>query len=442
MGDPTTKKGAPATLTSVTARVRGIRLALGERHASFKLPREGLWVVDGVLGPRSLPPRALDLIDLAGAIYRVESQVPARPTNPVAEWAVSAPVRDLRFWNESGGVLLARVLTFLTRAKWTFDFRARPRAPTMIPASSVARRVDQIALFSGGMDSACGAGVHAGAKSLTQLVGFATRQKTLQQELAHELGYQPPTQWRLPGARGKEGMNLIRSMMFLSLGAAVAETFGATHIYQYENGALASAIPPAGNFLATRHAHPILHHRLEQLFAAVFERPLVIVNPFALMTKREVANAFANAAGTNLSESVLRRTETCWQLYQAHAGGEPKTPGVPCGVCTPCIVRRTARPREVKARAWPGWRGYAFDLMKPQTRNSPKLGRAFRAYLELVEIVSLARDDLELLRELAPEARVVVGGPDLPLGDAANLLRRFVSEFCDTFQIVVPKRTQ
>jgi hypothetical protein len=33
-------------------------------------------------------------------------------------------------------------------------------------------------------------------------------------------------------------MNLIRSFMFLSLGAAVAESYGARRIVQYENGVL------------------------------------------------------------------------------------------------------------------------------------------------------------------------------------------------------------
>lgn len=41
---------------------------------------------------------------------------------------------------------------------------------------------------------------------------------------------------------GNEGMNLIRSIVFLTLGAVVAETFGTSSIFQYENGFLAAAI--------------------------------------------------------------------------------------------------------------------------------------------------------------------------------------------------------
>src|SRR5262249_7696329 len=67
------------------------------------------------------------------------------------------------------------------------------------------------------------------------------------------------------GRRGKEGMDLIRALMFLTLGAVVAESFGAEHVFQYENGCLAMAIPPAGTMVPTRHAHPELHRRMQSL---------------------------------------------------------------------------------------------------------------------------------------------------------------------------------
>jgi hypothetical protein len=201
------------------------------------------------------------LVDLAGAIYRMESQIPARRTNPTRQWHVTAPVRKPAFWRQKGGPLLASALAFLNRAEWVFTFVPRAVLPFQ-PISTDRRPVRQIILFSGGMDSACGAGVHSGDKRHVQLVSFATSQLLpLQRTLAAELGYLPPTQWRLAGQRGKEGMNLVRGLMFLSLGAAVAYTFGATKIFQYENGLLASAIPPSGNFVSTRHAHPELHRR-------------------------------------------------------------------------------------------------------------------------------------------------------------------------------------
>ncbi len=425
---------------SVECSVIGVRSAYKPRQVRFVFPPSSMWTADGPLGSAPLTPRVLDLMDLVGAIYRIESQVPQRLTNPAKEWKITAPVRDLKFWTAEGGTLLGSSLGFLNRALWTFTFERRRNAADPVLTRSNARKVEQVILFSGGMDSACGAGVHKFDKQRVQLVSFSTRQGGLQRAIAAELGYLPPTQWRLYGGRGKEGMNLIRSIVFLTLGAVVAETFRASSIFQYENGFLAAAIPPSGSFIPTRHAHPELHRRVERLFRAVFEREIVITNPFAFLTKRETAQAFSKSAGSTLAENILRRTETCWRLSQAKVGGKPKRPGTPCGVCTPCIVRRTARPFEADKGAWPGWRGYAYDPKKPRVHNEPKLGLTFRAYLELINIVLDFPEDRALIEELAPEARALIDGPAGPRAEEiVPLLRRFAKEFCDAFEIAGPR---
>jgi hypothetical protein len=235
-------------------------------------------------------------------------------------------------------------------------------------------------------------------------------------------------------------MNLVRSFMFLSLGAVVAESYGARRIVQYENGVLASAVPQSGNFIPTRHAHPETHRRMTRLLDAVFGGSFTIDNPFLPQTKREVGQELAAALGAVPAEDLLRETETCWYLFQPRVGGLEKENGQPCGVCTPCIVRRTARPAEASAGAWPGWPGYAFDLRDEQYQDHPVVGTTFRAYLELVDIALTARNDAALIDELAPEARALIDEVDGP-GETlvAGVLRRFAGEFCDTFGITSPK---
>jgi 7-cyano-7-deazaguanine synthase in queuosine biosynthesis len=425
--------------TRLECKVIGVRTKFRTRAADFDFGSSPIWAVEGSLGPHRLTPRVLDLLDLVGGIYRVESQIATRPTNPAKEWKITAPVRDVAFWSSEGGARLASVLGFLNRALWTFTFEARGETSELLASLDKARKVREVILFSGGMDSACGAGVHSLPKEQVLLVSFYTNQRALQQKLARELGYAPPTQWRLQGRRGKEGMDLIRALMFLTLGAVTADTFGASTIVQYENAVLAMAIPPSGSFVPTRHAHPEFHLRLERLFGAVFEQEKEIVNPFGLLTKREEAQWFAKAAGIELSETILRQTQSCWRLSQAHVGGKGKSPWVPCGVCTPCIVRRTARPQEAAKGAWKGWPGYAFDLKKRGVRNQEKLGLTFRAYLELIGIALNAANDRDLIEELAPEARALIGGPAGPSQqEAAAVLRKFANEFCETFDIAVP----
>lgn len=426
-------------MSDVTCTVHGVRKGLPLRKARFEFGTAPVWTVQGPFGPRALTPRGRDLIDIAGAIYRVESQIHKRATDPAILWELKVPVRDPDFWTRTGGALLGACLGFLNRARWTFTFIERPDAVDFVRPAPDERPVGQITLFSGGMDSLSGAGSHEGPREAIQLVSFYHGQAKLQSELATELGYQPPTQWRLTGRRGKEGMNFIRSFMFLCLGATVAESFGAKRIIQYENGVLGTAVPQSGNFVPTRHAHPETHRRVVKLFDAVFESGFTILNPFLALTKREVGQQLVRAIGAKKAEPLFRRTETCWYLFQPKVGGLDKANGQPCGVCTPCIVRRTARPAEASAGAWSDWPGYAFDLKDTRFGEHPIVGTSFRGYLELVDIALNAADDTALIDELAPEARALIddiAGPDEAL--VAGVLRRFASEFCDTFDIAQP----
>ena len=424
-------------MSVLTCTVRGVRQQFKLRTAQFEMEaKRPVWTVTGAMGPHALSPRARDLLDIAGAIYRVKSQIRRRATDPAVAWEIEAPVRDAEFWRTRGGAPLAATLGFLNRARWTFTFVDRLDAVEFKAPATDEREVDQVTLFSGGMDSLCGAGADTHARDRIALVSYYHSQSALQARLAGELGYSPPTQWRLTGHRGREGMNLIRSFMFLTLGAVTAHSYGARGILQYENGVLATAVPQSGNFIPTRHAHPETHRRMTELLRAVFGTGFSIENPFLEMTKRQVGKKLVDAIGRAKSDDLHRQTETCWYLFQPKVRGHKKENGQPCGVCTPCIVRLTARPGELAPDKAAGWKGYAFDLRKPQYADDPLVGTSFRAYLELVDIALSAADDARMIEELAPEARALIDddkGPSTAL--VAGLLRRFAEEFCDTFGI-------
>ena len=95
------------------------------------------------------------------------------------------------FWTEVGGPLLASCLGFLNRALWTFDFTTRPDAVDFVRPEADERPVEQITLFSGGMDSLCGAGSDERPHASIQLVSFYHGQASLQGELAAALRYPP-----------------------------------------------------------------------------------------------------------------------------------------------------------------------------------------------------------------------------------------------------------
>ena len=205
------------------------------------------------------------------------------------------------------------------------------------------RAVERIALFSGGLDSASGVAHHRELAGRTQLVSHYSRQKSAQLRIAEAIPYGSPTQARVEGLKGRGRGFLHRSFYFLCLGAAVASTYGARRVVQYENGVLAAAIPPAPAYFMTRHAHPFVHRAAERLFGAVLGGDWTVENPFLEFTKRECYQAMAAGIGLERAAQVAGMTESCWYTHSnQYLAGHKKPNGKPCGVCIPCIVRRTA----------------------------------------------------------------------------------------------------
>src|SRR5947209_2102084 len=112
-------------MSKLFCTVRGPSKSLEPQTSDFNLSSGPVWTCKGSIGPRPLSPRALDLLDLAGAIYRAESGIRKRIKDPATDWNISAPVRDKDFWHNVGGLRLARLLGFLNRAEWTFEFKKR-----------------------------------------------------------------------------------------------------------------------------------------------------------------------------------------------------------------------------------------------------------------------------------------------------------------------------
>src|SRR5262249_1832378 len=184
------------------------------------------------------------------------------------------------------------------------------------------------------------------------------------------LEFSAPVQWRLAwtGSPGRGHSYLYRSFLFLALAGATAGSWKSRRILQFENGVLATAIPPAPSFGMTRHAHPDLQRRFSELLSQVLEDGYEIDNPFLLSTKRESLAVAARAArGLDLG-NIVGKTESCWYFSSNRMPGRKKRPGRPCGICIPCVVRRTALPEE----------RCELDLREDRVRNGELSGRVFR----------------------------------------------------------------
>lgn len=415
----------------VRCRIEGAREAFSPRELEFALGDDVRLEPTGPIGPIGLVPVVADLLDVATSVLWIERSLPGhRSTNTPAHVALRIRLRKPERWDDRVRAALAGALRTLGNATWDVSVAGRPGRPAPSVLTKDARkRIDRVALLSGGMDSACGAATLAASSDRVQLVSFYTRHRRLQQRIASELEFAPPSQFALrwtshPG-RGRSFY--YRSFFFLALAAAVAESYGARHILQYENGILASAIPPSPVWRMTRHAHPRFHRSMEAFLSALLGGDWKIDNPFFRLTKREAFRQAKDSVGGRAMERVLESTDTCWFHWSNRiTGGYQKRPGQPCGVCVPCIVRRTARPTE----------DVRFDLRRDSVRNDLRRGRAFRSYAGFLGDVATADGDLAALYQALPSVgRELHREGWLPLPEIGRLFGAFAAEFFQTFEL-------
>jgi 7-cyano-7-deazaguanine synthase in queuosine biosynthesis len=421
------RRGPNQAICKAHGRVPGF----GDQLTAVELGGPDWLGTDGPIGPHPISVRAADLLDVAAVVYRIERQLPRRsPSNPNVKYELTMPLRDPLVWKGRSKELLQELLGFLGNAAWEVSFVPRARRTAGFPQVRVSERlVTRVALLSGGLDSACGAGSGLVTPDDTQLCSFYTRQKILQQHIAADLSFLPPTQWQQQGAAGPGRSFYYRSFLFLALGAATAQTWGAHEVVQFENGILASAIPPVPSLGMTRHAHPKLHRLFGKLLESVLGGRWHIANPLWQMTKREAVQALERKMGVQRAAQIASATQSCWNLSAPHVfgvrelGPDIKHANEQCGVCVPCIVRRTALPRE----------RFAFDLRRNAVRNHPKLGAHFLEYLELVSAVRDAVTTADLRTILPAEALELIDDGWIDLSAIERLFRQFAKEFFETF---------
>jgi 7-cyano-7-deazaguanine synthase in queuosine biosynthesis len=308
------------------------------------------WVVHGPLPGRRLSAKALDLIEVSRVIHETDRSMPRRiSTERTARFDVVVPVRRPAVWKRAREAL-ADLLYVQGGVDWRFDFipRSQPTGLDALATNCSTPRLDKsrarsVILFSGGLDSTSGLATLRKMRQDHVLVSAFSRNLVLQQDISKALGYDNHIQvqgtWTTPRGAKIGGQFQHRSLYYLCLGAAFLDALEGDKLYQFENGPLALAIPPAPVYRMTRHAHPAMHRAAETLFRQVLGRDITIVNPFIGLTKRQAMKPLA----TGTFRNEIARAETCWNVRATTVvGAGPKSSKTPCGTCIPCIVRRAA----------------------------------------------------------------------------------------------------
>jgi hypothetical protein len=300
-------------------------------------------------------PIASDILHLAFAVYTADLRIPRSLSDDrwTRNFIVHLPVREPDRWNGQADTL-SRVLMFLTGDSW--EIRARQMEPFTPPKPerekppTLKGTVNRVNLFSGGLDSLVGAidllergetvalAGHHGAGMANQFQQNVLKViRTTYSERAPEFMFwvQPPKDKR----DGEPSMR-SRSLLFLALGLGVASALGnGQPLVVAENGLISLNAPltnPRMGSLSTRTTHPHFIALFRDLLESLGVNTAIEM-PYRFQTKGEM---LANAANQTVLAEAAKESMSCSHTEAGRYQG--RTPGVHCGYCVPCIIRRAS----------------------------------------------------------------------------------------------------
>lgn len=334
-----------------------LRLRLGDGDADVKLK-----IADITRRLASDVPDVLtDLVEIASYIYCADQALTRGGDGAIVvgrnwrrRFSFHIPVRVPDIWSSGPVVTALRdTLTFLSDDdEYEFHFsKHKEPAPMqqyleLAPGADDISEIDEVLLFSGGIDSLGGAVIEAvREKRRTALVShranpkISSKQKLLFQDLRAMCPENKPFHipvWVQKGeALDREYTQRTRSFLYASLAAVVARAFGLRRIRFYENGVVSLNLPISEQVVggrATRTTHPQVLNGYAALFRLLTDGAFEVENPFLWLTKGEVVDVIGDAGCSTLIKHSVSCTHTrdMTRIF-TH-----------CGRCSQCISRRFA----------------------------------------------------------------------------------------------------
>ncbi|MBO6716749.1 MAG: 7-cyano-7-deazaguanine synthase [Rhizobiaceae bacterium] len=297
-----------------------------------------------------------DLIEVAAYVYCADQLVSRGGQTSRSlgkdwrrQWRFVVPVRRPALWtDEAVKAALKSTLGFMADDDFSFDFVAQAE-PEPIDTyltygdSDSTLPSDEVALFSGGLDSLAGA-AHTLRNSHSRLLLISHQSSTkiaaCQRKLISELSasfpgriVHAPVRITKTGIKAVENTQRTRSFLYAAIAATVASLVGADRLRFFENGVVSYNLPIAEQVVgarATRTTHPQVLRDLQGLVTLLLERPVAIDNPLIWHTKGEVAGLLDSAGFAHL----LGESVSCSSV---HTMSREKTH---CGKCSQCLDRR------------------------------------------------------------------------------------------------------
>lgn len=393
-----------------------------------------------------IPPRLVDLLRIASAIYVVDRLVKRhsshKPRNPARTLGVKIHVLDDAFWNRRDiSDTIGEAVDFVSGDYWDFEFVKDPsefsRAKQLLSNPNEGQ-TPLVALYSGGLDSAAGLAARIADNPNRPILSVSVWHQPRQRYLLRKQysAFRTRLQSQIAPLIVKVAMiwsseldknqqersQRCRSFLFASLGAIAAITTGQQVVELFESGIGAINLPLMSGLVGaktTRSSHPEFLRLMSRIASLVADHEIEFRLPFFDHTKGEIVKKLS---GLNLHD-LANMTASCVGFPLRHSKAKQ------CGVCPACLFRRQAMHVAGITEANDSYKHDIFDPSqdKPIPVDRLKYLKAF-----LMQVAQL--DDVEMNDRL-PRAfeRHVLGTGILQRGQSQkgviDLLARYRNEW-------------
>lgn len=345
-----------------------------------------------------------DLFIIGLSIFALDKRVSRRRFKDcwTRDINVSIPVLEYDKWRDTE-LQWEKALGFLTGDHWHIAFR---KSKVIYSFREHANRIhlnvqdcDCVCLFSGGLDSFCGAIRLLEEGSSPCLVGhneypkLAKRQNSFVNTfqnlypeqsvkfISFTANSRAPINGKKEKLNGSENTSRGRSLLFLCAALSIAGILGRNvPVYIPENGFIGLNIPLTGGrkgTCSTRTTHPYFLRQFNDILKRV-EIENRIINFFAYNTKREIVQQVKD---TDAFISGFVDTISCShpRLARYNKNGSKEYP-INCGYCYPCLIRKSSLldVDEIKKYSYQG-EAYDFLMTYEESDKSADLRAVIRS---------------------------------------------------------------
>lgn len=294
---------------------------------------------------------SLDILYFTSIIYSIDKLIPRNKADD--NWSrdinLSIPVSDAVSW-ERAKLDLKNALDFLTSDNWNLSFSKvkRPYFQKKKNSLPLNANIDNICLFSGGLDSLAGA-INLIDESdnilLISHVDSTGAASTIQQPLIKKIKENYPnknikqSQFHIYADASNEETTRGRSILFHGLALFHAMNLDVNKIIAPENGVISINLPLTPSRTcsnSTKTMHPYFLNKFQSTLSNLSIN-IQIENPYLVKTKGEM---LVESRNTDLIKELATKTLSC-----SHGGGHTNgwfRNSYNCGYCIPCTIRRAS----------------------------------------------------------------------------------------------------